>query len=126
MIDQRDGFTRPTKVHRQLGANQTTADNHYALRVAKPRFAGLVLLLAVQRNHQLAAFNRRHKSGGARGQHQFVVLPGMIFRFHDVRRGVDIGDPGIGEQAQVVLFRELPRRLAGEIFGTLILANDVA
>jgi len=40
--------------------------------------------------------------------------------------GVDIGDPGVRKQTQVKLFCELPRRLAGEIVGALILANDVA
>jgi hypothetical protein len=61
VVDQGDGFTRAAEIHRQLGANQAAADNHHPLRVTKPGFAGLILLLAVERHHQLATFNRWHK-----------------------------------------------------------------
>jgi hypothetical protein len=61
VVEQSDGFTRTTEIHRQLGANQAAADNHHPLRVTKPRFTGLILLLAVERNHQLTPFNRWHK-----------------------------------------------------------------
>ncbi len=126
MVNQGHGFPRAAEIHRQLGADQPAADDHYALCITQQRFAGLVLLLAVKGDHQLAALNRRHKCRGTRGQHQLVVLPGFLLRFHHVRGGVDIGDPGVRKQTQVKLFRELPRRLAGEIFGALILADDVA
>ena len=126
MVDQGDGFTRTAEVHRQLGTDQPAADNHYPRGVAKLRFAGLIRLLAVERDHQLAALNRRHKRRGTRGQHQLVVLPGFIFRFHQTGVGVDIGDPGVRKQTQVKLFCERPRRLAGEIVCALVLANDVA
>jgi len=38
-----------------------------------------------------------------------------------MRRRVNVGDPGVREQAQVKLFGKLPRRLAGEVVGALTL-----
>ena len=51
IVNQRDGFTRTAEIHCQLATNQTAADDQYALRVTQLRFAGAILLLAVQCEH---------------------------------------------------------------------------
>ncbi|MNP31470.1 hypothetical protein D3C76_1245900 [compost metagenome] len=126
MVNQGDRFPGAAKIHRQFAADKPRADNHHPLGVTQRGFAGPVLHLAVEGQHQLAARNRRHKGRGPGGQNQFVIRPLLVFPFNHVRCGINVGDPGVREQAQVKLFGKLPRRLAGEVVGMLTLADHVA
>ena len=125
-IHQRHRFPRATKIHRQFAANQSAADNQHPLRVTQLRFTGLVLLLAVKGKHQFAARDGRNKRTGPGCQHQLVVLPLLICAFDDFSLCIQRRHTRVGKQAQVELLSEIPRRLAGEISGTLPKADDMA
>ncbi len=126
MVNQGDCFPGPAKVHRQFAADKPRANNHHPPGITQGAFAGAVLHLAVKGQHQFTARNRGHKGRGPGSQNQFVIGPLVVFPFDHMRRCINVGDPGVREQAQVKLFGKLPRRLAGEVVGALTLADDVA
>ena len=87
---------------------------------------GAVLALAVEGQHQFMPGYRRDKRCGAGGQYQLVVAPFAILTFHHFRCGVEVTDPGVREQTQMVLLGEFARRLQGQIVGTLAAADHMA
>ncbi len=123
VVDCGDGFTRPTKNPLPARCQSNRRQQSLPFCITKLRFAGPILLLAVERHHQLAAGNRRHERRGPVAQHQLRTAE-FIFRFYHVA-SASISVTCVRKQTRWNC-RKPPRRLAGEIVGALVQANHMA
>ena len=126
VIHHRHRFAGAAEIHRQLAANQPAADDQHPFCIAQLALRRAVFPLAVEGQHQLAARHQRDKRRRAGGQHQFVIAPLAVLALHNLIIGVDIADPGMRKQAQIVLLGKLARRLQGQIVGVLPAADHMA
>ena len=126
VIHDRHRFAGAAEIHRQFAANQAAANDQHPFCIAQLALRRAVFSLAIQRQHQLAARHRRDKRRRAGGQYQFVIAPFAVLALHPLIISVDIADPGMRKQAQIVLPGKLTRRLQGQVVGVLPAADHMA